>query len=217
MNFQHKVLPSFGQKHHRTKIVLASLLLLFFFLVSCQEPPIQPIPEPQPIPQPQPEPQPVPEPEPEPLPVEQPITPTPIPLTDKGKLSISGRFYVDSNRNSKLDTTETPIANAQVELYRDVNSDGLKDAGDILREKVVTTTDGSYEFSELPAGVYLLVIPNTAPMDDYRLVAPSLISIVLSANFNQSNNHFGFTPYTGQSVFGHIYNDVNANSSFDAN
>ncbi len=141
-----------------------------------------------------------------------PVNPTP---STTGTLKISGNLYLDSNRNGTFDTNETPIMNGQINLYSDVNSNGLKDEEDILRARAISEADGYYAFNELAEDVYLLDIPTIAPMDSYRLVAPSLVSIILSEEQNQINNHFGFVEYNGQSIFGHIYHDVNKNSYFD--
>jgi len=207
------------------KISFGSLLVLLLLLISCEqlEPPIspQPIQSPQPVTPINPEPlnpEPLnPEPlNPEPTTPSEPIKPTePEPLSSN--LSISGKFYIDSNRNSSLDANENAIANGNIDLYRDVNSNGLKDLGDILKESVSTTTDGTYSFDNLATGVYLLDIPTTGTMDDYRLVAPSLLSIVLSANISQTHNHFGFVDYSGKSILGHVYHDVNKDGAFDEN
>ncbi|MHB8897921.1 MAG: Ig-like domain-containing protein, partial [Thermoguttaceae bacterium] len=65
-----------------------------------------------------------------------------------GQGQISGRKYLDANRNGNYDTGEDPLAG--VTIYLDTNNDGDRDTGESW---VVTGADGVYRF-QVDAGQY---------------------------------------------------------------
>ena len=70
----------------------------------------------------------------------------------------------DDNRDGDFDTGETPAAGLTVELYADVNGDGLLDAGDILLTSTSTDGDGLYLFDNLPPGNYVVKVTTDVPV-----------------------------------------------------
>ena len=74
--------------------------------------------------------------------------------------SISGTAFEDLNNNGTLDG-ELGVPDVVLTLYRDLNGDGLLDAGDAQIGRESAAADGTYQFDDLPAGDYL-VVANTA-------------------------------------------------------
>jgi hypothetical protein len=70
-------------------------------------------------------------------------------------------FNAAAATNTTFSLGDTPIGNVTVSLYRDVNANGIADAGELIGSDV-TATDGSYSFGGLPAGAYLVTETNPA-------------------------------------------------------
>lgn len=75
-----------------------------------------------------------------------------------GEIVIGDTVYYDWNNNGTQDGTDTPIEGIELDLYVDVNSDGLLDAGDILLTTDVTDTNGNYLFTGLIPTNYIVEI-----------------------------------------------------------
>jgi len=78
------------------------------------------------------------------------------------KLSIGNLVWLDTNRNGIVDAAETPFANVRVNLYRDVNTDGIPDdlgapgpTGDVIATDT-TDAEGHYLFDNLAPGNYIV-------------------------------------------------------------
>ncbi|MEP2774555.1 MAG: SdrD B-like domain-containing protein [Luteolibacter sp.] len=72
--------------------------------------------------------------------------------------SIGDLVWRDDNRDSIKDGTEPGIANVTVSLYNDVNGNGTLESTDLLYGTTVTNGSGSYGFSSLPDGKYIVVV-----------------------------------------------------------
>ncbi|HEX7705984.1 MAG TPA: SdrD B-like domain-containing protein [Thermoanaerobaculia bacterium] len=83
-----------------------------------------------------------------------------------GNNTLSGRVFRDNGTgvggifgNGTFDGTETGIgAGVVVVLYYDANGDGLLDDDDIVFGQTTTGADGTYGFSQLPDGPYLVAV-----------------------------------------------------------
>ena len=73
---------------------------------------------------------------------------------------ISGTVYDDTNQNGVLSVGEIGIPGVIVELYLDVNGDGILDGGDTIASTTVTNSAGYYEFVAIPTGNYIIVETN---------------------------------------------------------
>jgi hypothetical protein len=131
-----------------------------------------------------------------------------------GGQSISGEVYSDTNSNGKLDSGETGISG--VTVYIDSNNNSLIDAN----EPETTTVNGSYSFSGLAAGDY--IVRQLLPSGD-KQTAPSgglgqHITVVNGSNVTGANfgDSVSVTNPVGQSISGEIYNDANSNSKLDS-
>ena len=74
--------------------------------------------------------------------------------------SISGTvFKDDAANNNTFDALDTPIAGVTVGLYLDINSDGIAQGGELISE-IATAADGTFAFTGLPDGAYLVAETN---------------------------------------------------------
>ncbi len=72
---------------------------------------------------------------------------------------LGSRVWNDRNNDGLLNNSESGLANVAVEVYRDTNGDGTPDGAPLGN----TTTDasGSYTFTNLISGTYVVVVTNT--------------------------------------------------------
>jgi len=75
--------------------------------------------------------------------------------------SLGNRVWYDTNNNGVLDTDESGISGVRVGVYLDAGTvPGSYDAGDTFVGFNNTNATGYYRFDNLPAGDYVVVIPN---------------------------------------------------------
>ncbi len=76
-----------------------------------------------------------------------------------GVNNITGNVFQDKNQNGAWDSgTDAGASGITVELYRDVNSDGLVDGGDVLVATKDTDGSGNYDFEVAAEGDFALQI-----------------------------------------------------------
>jgi len=77
-------------------------------------------------------------------------------------LTLGDRVWVDLNNNGLLEAGENGIGNVTVNLYHDVDNNGLLNtATDSLIATTETNSTGNYLFTNLLGGDYIIQIPNT--------------------------------------------------------
>ncbi len=76
--------------------------------------------------------------------------------------AIGDTIFMDSNANGTQDWNEQGITNVFVNLYIDSNSNGVYEVQELYGTKV-TTTNGAYLFTALPAGSYIVVVDTNSP------------------------------------------------------
>jgi len=76
--------------------------------------------------------------------------------------AIGDTIFMDSNANGTQDWNEQGITNVFVKLYIDSNSNGVYEVEELYGTKV-TTTNGAYLFTALPAGNYIVVVDTNSP------------------------------------------------------
>ncbi len=124
-------------------------------------------------------------------------------------LSLGDLVFEDRNNSGTLDGTEFGIAGVTVNIYQDIDNDGIFDGGTIdtllpfgtgsaLPGTSVTDANGNYLFTDLLAGGYFIVIP--------------------ASNFAPGDPLEGFTPTSGQngSVAGNYETAPDANTDIDS-
>ncbi|MBL4660890.1 MAG: hypothetical protein JKY19_11085, partial [Alcanivoracaceae bacterium] len=112
-----------------------------------------------------------------------------------GNLTISGTVFEDENNDTIHDALEIKVLNASVYLYKDLDNDGVLDAGEPRVATTRTLVDGSYQFTGIPAGNYILV-PDAAgtTVSGYTQTTQSGTNgiIAVSVGPDSANNDFGF-------------------------
>jgi uncharacterized repeat protein (TIGR01451 family) len=72
--------------------------------------------------------------------------------------AIGDTIFWDANRNGTQDTSEEGIPGVTVNLYLDVNGNGIYDAGETFLTNAVTDANGVYLFDGLLPGNYVVVV-----------------------------------------------------------
>jgi hypothetical protein len=132
------------------------------------------------------------------------------PATTNGA-TLGGFVYTDADENGVFNGDELPIQNVSVQLYRDVNSSGALDGGDLLVRGAVTAENGFYLFSSLNPGAYLVdVTENSVPAGmDYVSGGAAVRPVTLVALQTRTDVNYGFnhTGSIGDLVFYDTDND----------
>jgi len=127
---------------------------------------------------------------------------------------ISGVVYVDRDEDCIRDTGEPGLADVLIELY---------DEADQLVATTTTAADGTYQFTQLPAGVY--TIRETQPEGYFQggqsagsgggddSVADVISAIAIP--WATSLVHYDFCERLPNSLSGRVWNDVQPNQTFD--
>ena len=81
----------------------------------------------------------------------------PNPGPSENRFKITGTAWLDSNKNGKRDSDEQTLSNIKVMLLNKANNQVVKDV-DTNAQKITTTADnGTYEFSNLKTGEYIVI------------------------------------------------------------
>jgi uncharacterized repeat protein (TIGR01451 family) len=87
--------------------------------------------------------------------------PTPVVFDELG--NVTGTIWVDEDADGVIDPGELGIGGVTVELI-DPGPDGIVGTGDDVVITTITNPDGTYEFIDVPAGDYVVVVdPDTLP------------------------------------------------------
>lgn len=106
---------------------------------------------------------------------------------------IGGRVWHDANGNGVIDPGENPLPNIQVCLYEDTAGDGIIGPADPLVECRSSDGAGSYSFTGLAAGAYIVDVDETDPDLPAGYVRSTLdpVAVTLAPGENLAVN-FGF-------------------------
>jgi uncharacterized repeat protein (TIGR01451 family) len=127
--------------------------------------------------------------------------------------AIGDTLFWDANRNGTEDYSEEGIPGVDVELYLDLNANGVYDLGETLVANATTDADGKYLFSELPPDNYVVwVVTTNSPLlgvsqsadpesDGYACADTNLLvacddqtGVTLSSGQNFMGADFGYIP-----------------------
>jgi hypothetical protein len=103
-------------------------------------------------------------------------------LPTGGAASLDGTIWNDADGNEQIGTDETPLPGVRLWLYRDSNSNGQIDAGDVLSGTVWTDQAGYYGFGELAPVAYVLQVDeSTLPAGWIASLDPAALAFVLAS------------------------------------
>jgi len=125
------------------------------------------------------------------------------PVATKSK--VSGVVFCDDNIDNKLESAEKLLAGAVVKLV---------DSGGHVLATTTSAADGSYSFSDVVAGNYVVSV--TSPASGY-LAGPggSTLPLSVAAGVNSTGNNFAEV-HVG-SLSGMVWNDKNNDGKVDSN
>ncbi|MBK8429940.1 MAG: carboxypeptidase regulatory-like domain-containing protein [Chloroflexi bacterium] len=135
--------------------------------------------------------------------------------------NIGDTIFVDWNGNGAQDAGEEGIANVDVRLYRDVNSNGLIEAEDTLLQTATTNGSGLYLFTNYPRGNYLVMVDTGDVHASYVQTADpdATLDSQSIANMNVVNiltMDFGYQPTGTGSIGDYVWRDLNNNTNQEA-
>lgn len=125
----------------------------------------------------------------------------------EGSNSVSGTVFKDDGAgtffaNGTLDGTEAGISNVAVRLYADLNGNGVSDSGDMLLMTTNSAAGGTYAFTALPDGRYVVAVEPLDPdVPQYcSLTTPASRAVALDpahasgTGVSVTGQDFGFAP-----------------------
>jgi len=141
--------------------------------------------------------------------------------------AIGDHLWIDANGNGFKDTEEAGMAGVLVELYTDLDGDGIYDS---LAGSTLTDNAGSYIFEDLPSGAYVVLVNGgTAPAGFTHSGDPdqsgglcttcdnrTTSAIILGPGDVYLNADFGYLPSSGHTIGDTIYLDLNGSGGYDA-
>ena len=146
-----------------------------------------------------------------------------------GSSSIGDSLYVDWNTDGDQDSGEEGISGVTVSLYEDQNGDGAIDSAfDALVATTVTAGDGTYSYTGLPAGNWLVQVPSgdaQMPAGALSTQDPDESGLCSTCDFKGSvttdgtsafnDVDFGFRPSGNAEVGDTVFEDVDRDGVFD--
>jgi hypothetical protein len=146
--------------------------------------------------------------------------------------AIGNQLWHDVNENGVFDAGESGIEGVRMDLWLDVDNDGIITPGtDNLVRTAFTDVSGQYEFTGLPAARYLVDVASSnftaggvlqgfnkttgmGGLNNNSQADPYLVILTATGGVVSSNNtaDFGYTaPGVGYSISGTVFNDLNNN------
>ncbi len=155
--------------------------------------------------------------------VSDPDFPTDVSATGDPDLtasSIGDYIWFDADGAGDQDVTEDGIPGVVVQLYRDVDLDGVLDGGEPLVAATTTDVTGRYLFTGLPAGQYFVDIDSaTLPSSALVLTTadPVLTPIVLATSSSSVlTGDAGYSPSSGFALGNRVWHDFDGDNVQDA-
>lgn len=130
--------------------------------------------------------------------------------------SITGTVWNDADASATVNGGEVGIENVPVDLAEDTNGNGIADPGEPVVSSTLTATDGSYSFTGLNAGNFVVVEHDLFGWySTADVVAPNnnMVPVTLAAATDITGRDF-LDVLTG-TAGGKVFHDVNGNGSFD--
>jgi len=130
--------------------------------------------------------------------------------------SIGGTVWVDANGDGSKQAGETTgVSGVTIELYTDPNGDGDPTDGTVF-DTQTTDTDGTFSFSNIPPGNYVVVETN---LSGYTSTGDkdgdNFDQIAVSLSAGDSNTGNDFLDAQAGSINGSVFNDANSSGDLD--
>jgi len=109
---------------------------------------------------------------------------------------ISGTVFNDSNRSQTINQNEAGISEVLLKLYRDNNKDQEFDGRDSYLSVAVSGINGSYSFTNLSSGHYLVIISPEDYPEGYELSSSNNLSPILLPTSLEKKTDVDFGFYT---------------------
>ncbi len=115
--------------------------------------------------------------------------------------SIGDQLFVDSDHDGQYDAGEPGVPFVDVKLYQDTNGNGTLDAGEPLLATTTSAADGTYSFTDLPAGNYIVdVVESDADVPDGYVVGNDPAAVTLGVAQARTDVDFPFDSYLTKTV-----------------
>lgn len=118
-----------------------------------------------------------------------------IPTVDAGvwqPMSLGNYVWHDPNNDGAVNANELGLRNVLVELYEDTNRDNMFEIGtDRLLLSTQTDSTGRYQFNNLVAGSYYVVLPSPNFVSGGSLASLVPSTVVVSSESNQDSRNHG--------------------------
>ncbi|UNK49340.1 hypothetical protein MNR01_16700 [Lysobacter sp. S4-A87] len=132
--------------------------------------------------------------------------------------SISGRVWLDNNNDGVINLIENGLPNEQIQLA------GIVSGGGAITRSVITLADGTWSFTSLPPGTYIVTQPNQPPdtlsgitvagtgggTATGAATTPSTV-VGISLAISQAVDGYNFGEIPPASIIGRVYIDGNRN------
>ncbi len=115
-----------------------------------------------------------------------------------GTRDLSGTVFADADNDGMLDGGEDRVLNATLTLYRDLNGNGLVDPTDAIFGTTMSAVDGTYSFTNLPAGNYIVTsdVSSTPVAGDTQTTQTATFGVqpvdLTGGNTSSTGNDFGY-------------------------
>lgn len=100
-----------------------------------------------------------------------------------GNTDLGGKVYYDWHANAFINSGDEGIPSVKIDLYRDVNQDGIRNPNDPQISTTNTNINGLYNFGNLPPGSYVVVLDDSSlPIFPYQTENPQESGICVTCN-----------------------------------
>ena len=121
------------------------------------------------------------------------------PPFNPGANSLSGTVFIDANQDGFLNGGEAGQGSVTINVYRDLNGNGVREGGEPLFASTVTAANGTYSVSVPTVGHFVIesVYPASYPASAVLTTDNIELSYFPGFGLTDPNNNFGFYVPTG--------------------
>ncbi len=141
-------------------------------------------------------------------------------FTQSDASTIGDTIYWDWNGNGTQDASDEGVGGVTVDLYRDDNADGI---ADVFVATTTTAANGTYSFTLLPPGDYIVVVDESGPLltagasgdpDEVGqcVTCDGQSTVTVDGTASDLGQDFGYTPQGSASIGDTVYFDANGDT-----